>query len=212
MLKEEAAEQRADRRADRGDRAPDADRDRPLAPVRKDLAEDRERRGHDHRAADAEQRPREDQDQRVVGEGRETGGDAEEAVAEKEDPSAADPVAERAEEDQQRGAGEGVDVDDPEQRYRAGLEVLGDGGHRHVQHCRVDRDQQQARTEDDEDDPAVCTGPGRPTAQRSGGRGRPGHVRTSQMFPRGRRAHGVGTPRDLGRRGAVISGPRNEGE
>ncbi len=194
VLEQEAAEQGPDRRAHRGDRAPDAYRERPLTPVGKDLAEDRQRRGHDHRAADAEQRPRHDQHLGGVGEGGHRAGDAEEGVAEEQDPSAADSVAERAEEDQQRGADQGVDVDDPEQLYRAGPEVLGDGGHRHVQHGGVEGDEEQAHAQDDKDDPAVGTGPGRPTAQPCCGRGRPGHVRTSQMFPHVRRDHGWGLP------------------
>lgn len=192
VLQQEAAQQRPDRRAHRGHGAPDADRERPLAPVRKDLAQDRQGRGHDHRAAHAEQRPRRDQHLGVVRQGRHTGGHAEQRVPEEQDPSAADAVAQRAEQDQQRGADERVDVDDPEQLDPAGPQVLGDGGDRHVQHGGVDGDQQQADAEDDENRPAVGTGPGRPTAQRSGSRGRPGHVRTSQMFPRDRRAHGVG--------------------
>ena len=57
--------------------------------------------------------------------------------------------------------------------------TLGDGGHRYVEHGGVDGDQQQADAQNDENDPAVGTGPGLPTASRSG-RGRPGHVRTSR--------------------------------
>ncbi|MEI5099754.1 hypothetical protein RB200_15730 [Streptomyces sp. PmtG] len=67
-----------------------------------------------------------------------------------------------------------------QQLDRAGLEVLGDGGHGHVQDGGVDGDEQQADAEDDEYDPAVGAGAGVPTAGWSGGRGRPGHVRTSQ--------------------------------
>ncbi len=141
-------------------------------------------------------------------EGRQAGGDAEQRVPEQQDPSAADPVAQRAEQDQQRGADQRVDVDDPEQFDRAGPQVLGDGGDRHVQHGGVDGDEQQADAEDDEDHPAVGTGPGRPTAQRSGGRGRPGHVRTSQMFPRDRRAHGVGDAPATRPERSGVSGPR----
>ncbi len=209
MLEQEAAEQRSDRRAHRRHGTPDADGQRPLPPVGEDLPQDRQRRRHDHGAADAEQRAGRDQHLGVVGQGRERGGDAEERVAEQQDPSAAHPVAQRAEEDQQRGADERVDVDDPEQFDGAGPEVLGDGGDRHVQHGRVEGDEQQADAEDDQDHPAVGTGPGRPTARRGGGRGRPGHVRTSKMFPRVRRAAGWGLPLRLGRSGAGGSGPCN---
>ena len=76
-----------------------------------------------------------------------------------------DLVAERAEQDQQRGADQRIGVDDPEQVYRAGPQVLGDGGHRHVQHGRVDADQEQADAQHHQDDPAVGTGPGRPPAR-----------------------------------------------
>ncbi len=208
VLQQEPAEQRPDRRADRGHGAPDADGQRPLPPVGEDLPQDRQRGRHDHRAADAEQRTGQDQHVGVVGEGRERGGDPEEGVAEEQDPSAAHPVAQRAEEDQQRGADERVDIDDPEQFDRAGPEVLGDGGDRHVQHGGVDGDEQQADAEDDQDHPAVGTGPGRPTAQRGGSRGRPGHVRTSKMFPRVRRAAGWGLPAARPERSGV-SGPRD---
>ncbi len=195
VLQQEAAEQRSDRGAHGGDGAPDADGERPLTAVGEDLAQDRQRGRHDHRAADAEQRPRHDQQVRVVREGRHGRGHAEQGVAEEEDASAPDAVAQRAEQDQQRGTDQRIGVDDPEQFDRTGLEVLGDGGDGHVQHGGVDGDQQQADAEDDEHHPPVGTGPGRPTAQR-GGRGRPGHVRTSQKFPRGTAgSRGGGLPR-----------------
>ena len=66
---EQAADRAVRRGARGGDRAPDAERDGPLAPVGEHLPDDRERGRHDHRAADAEQRPGQDQRQRGGGEG-----------------------------------------------------------------------------------------------------------------------------------------------
>ncbi len=56
VLDQEAADDRPGGGADRGDRGPDPDGERPLPAVGEDLTHDRQCGGHDHRAADAEQR------------------------------------------------------------------------------------------------------------------------------------------------------------
>ncbi len=187
-LEQEPAQQRTDRRADGRDGAPDADGQRALPPVGEDLAEHRQGGGHDHRAADTEQRPCRDEHLGAVRAGGDARGDAEKGVAQQQDPSASHPVAQGAEEDQQRGADEGIDVDGPQQLGGGGPEVLGDRGHRDVEHGGVHRDEQQTDAEDDEDDPAVGAGPGRPAGAvpcgLRAGHGRPGHVRTSQNCSR----------------------------
>ncbi|RPK78911.1 hypothetical protein EES46_33345 [Streptomyces sp. ADI98-10] len=178
VLDEEAADDRSGGGADRGDRGPHADGERPLPAVGEDLAQDRQRGGHDHRAADAEEGAGRDQDGGCVGRGGERGGDAEQRVAEEQYASSADPVTQRAEEDEQRGADEGVGVDDPEEGRAARAQVLGDGRNRDVQHGRVEGDDQETEAEDHEDDPAVGVVGG--FAQPDPGRGRPGHLRTSR--------------------------------
>ncbi|SQA22366.1 Uncharacterised protein [Streptomyces griseus] len=178
VLDQEAADDRPGGGSDRGDRGPHADGERPLPAVGEDLAQDRQRGGHDHRAADTEQGPGRDEDGRGVGGRGERGGDAEQRVPEQEHPASADPVTQCAEEDEQRGADEGVGVDDPQEGRAAGAQILGDGRNGDVEHGRVECDHQETEAEDHEDDPAVGAVGG--LAQPDPGRGRPGHLRTSR--------------------------------
>ncbi len=182
VLDEEAAEDRSDGCADGGHRAPHADGDRPLAPVGEDLAQDRQRGRHDHRAADAEQGAGDHQRLRVGGQRGGGRGRAEQAVPQQEDAPAAHPVAERAEEDEQGRRDQRIDVHDPQQFHRPGTQVLGDRRHRHVQDGGVQRDEQQADAEHDQYGPAVGAAssmPGNTRRPLAAGRGRPGHSRTS---------------------------------
>ncbi|MDQ0983669.1 hypothetical protein QFZ71_000952 [Streptomyces sp. V2I9] len=130
------------------------------------------------------------------------GGRAEQRVAQEQHASPADPVTEGAEEDEERGADEGVGVDDPQEGGAARAEVLGEGGDGDVEHGRVERDDQETEAEDHEDDPAVGAVGG--LAQPSRGRGRPGHLRTSRWFL------ALGGP--AATRGARPSGPASTGE
>ncbi|CAM5347864.1 hypothetical protein SALBM311S_01780 [Streptomyces alboniger] len=148
----------------------------------------------------------------VSREGGHGGGDAEQAVSEgsriRLRPTRS---AECAEEDQQRGADERVDVDDPEQFDRAGPEVLGDGGHRHVQH-RSRRGRPGAGSRRGRR--GRPSGWRRPRPPDGAAQRRPWSSRTCTYLPRC--SHGVrrgssgGYSRDLGRREAVVSGPRSE--
>lgn len=179
MLDEEAAEDGPGGGADRGDGCPDADGGGTLPPVGKDRPEDGERGGHDHGAADTEEHPGPDEDRGFGGERGDRRGDAEERVPEEEDSAPSDPVAESAEEDEERGTDQGVGVDDPEQRGGAGAQVLGERGDRDMKDGRVEGDDEKADAEDDENDPAVGSAAGGGRRSRWG-RVRPRHVRTSQ--------------------------------
>ncbi len=173
VLQQHASDQRAYRGADGRDRAPDADGQGPFTPVGEHLAQDRESGRHDHRAADAQQAPGQDEHRGSGRPGGERGGQAEAGVADQQHPPAPDAVAEGAEEDEQRGAGQRVDVDDPQQFHAARPQVLGHGGDGDVQHGGVDGDEEQTGAEHDEYRPAAAVLSG------NSGRGRPGHQRTS---------------------------------
>ncbi|ESU47490.1 Fe2+ transport system protein B [Streptomyces sp. HCCB10043] len=178
VLDQEAADDRPGGGADRGDRGPHPDGERPLPPVGEDLAQDRQRGGHDHRAADTEKGAGRYQDAGAVGRRGEHRGRAEQRVTDQEHAPSADPVTQRAEENEQRGADEGVGVDDPQEGRAARAQILGEGRNRDMEHGRVECDDEKTEAEDHEDDPAVGVVGG--FAQPDSGRGRPGHLRTSR--------------------------------
>ena len=67
VLEQQPAGHRTDRHAEPGEAGPHGDRPAPLAGVTEDVGEDRQRRRHDQRPADAHERPAEDQLRRRVG-------------------------------------------------------------------------------------------------------------------------------------------------
>ena len=106
-------------------------------------AHQRHRRGHQRRAADAEDRAGGDQRLGAVRVGRDQGGGAEGGGAEQQEPAAADAVAQRAHRHQQAGQDEAVDVEDPQLLGAARLQVGADRRDREVEDGHVHRDQQQ---------------------------------------------------------------------
>ena len=66
VLEQQAAGDRADGHAEAGEPGPDGDRPAPLAGVAEDVGEDRQRRRHDQRPADAHEGPAGDQLRRSV--------------------------------------------------------------------------------------------------------------------------------------------------
>ncbi len=103
MLQQRAADDRAQRRARREARGPDGDREPARGRVDEDVADQRQRRRHQHRAEDAERRARGDQVGRTRREGRGGRDDREARGADEQQAAPAEPVTEAAHGDQQRG-------------------------------------------------------------------------------------------------------------
>ena len=136
---------------------PDADGLAPLARV-EDVGDDRQRRRHDRRAADAHQRPGPDQLAGRLGVRRQPATPGRTATRPmQQDPPAAEPVAEHAEGEQQPGEDQRVRVDGPLEFALAGAEPVhrvGDGPQRDVEDGVVEHDDEQADDEHAEDRPA----------------------------------------------------------
>ena len=112
VLDQEAARDRADGDAEAGDAGPHADRLGAFTGG-KDGGDDRQRRGHDERAADAHEGAGGDQHLRRGRERGETRAEAEDGQADGEAAFAAEAVAEGAGGEEQAGEDEHVRVDDP---------------------------------------------------------------------------------------------------
>ena len=114
-LEQQAADERPEADADARGRRPDPDRLGALL-AREDVHDDRERRGHDHRAADAHRGAQHDQLAGALRERGEHARDAEEDEPGLQRALAPEAVAERAHRQQDAGEGQQVGVDDPLQR------------------------------------------------------------------------------------------------
>ena len=123
--------------------------------AREDVGQDRQRRGHDERAADAHQRPGGDQHVGGGGDGGQGRAGAEHQQAEGQRPAAAEAVAERAGGEQQAGEDEHVGVDDPLQRGGGGGEIALERRQRDVEDRVVEADHDQRDAEDGERPPAA---------------------------------------------------------
>ena len=111
-LEQGARQQQPDHGATAGDAGPRAHGPRPL--LRREAGrDDRQRRRHHERGADACDRPVGDQHAGVGGERRERVGDTEHQHPGDEHPTPAEPVAERAGRQEQTGEDDGVPVDEP---------------------------------------------------------------------------------------------------
>ena len=136
-LDEPSAEERADGARDPAEARPGAHRRRAVGPVERG-GDEGEAPGCEQRAADALQRPRRDQD---LGGGGQAAGERrqrEPRHADEEDPLAAEVVAERATEQDQRRQRQRVGVDRPLQIAEPGVEVVPDARQRHVDDRAVD--------------------------------------------------------------------------
>ena len=140
--------------------AHDADRLRALVGG-EDGGDDRQRRGHDERAADAHEGAGGDQHLRRGGERGQAGAEAEDGEADREAALAAEAVAERAGGEQQAGEDEHVGVDDPLQLGAGAPRSLLERGERDVEDGVVEPDHEQRRGEDDEHPPAPGIGDAR---------------------------------------------------
>ena len=155
MPEEQAAGDRAGCDGEARGGRPHRDRLGPLAPVAEDGRDDRERRRHDQRAADAHQRAGSDQLAGRAGERRECGAGAEDdqSCAEREPPAEA--VGEAAGGEQQAGEDEHVRVDDPLELARGRVQRALEGRQRDVEDRVVERDHEQTETEHRESPPAA---------------------------------------------------------
>ena len=122
---------------DAAEARPGADRPGPVAGPEAGL-DDRQAAGGQQRAADPLQQPRADQQLDARRDRAEQRGDGEEADAEDEDAPPPVAVAERAAEQDQRGEGQQVAVEDPLQGAGAGVEVAADVRQRDVDHGAVE--------------------------------------------------------------------------
>ena len=137
-------------------RRPHADRERALARVLEEPADQGQRRRRDHRARQSEQRAGRDQQ---PGAGRERGQDGEAGErrgADHQHAARADAVAERAHRDQRARDHEPVDVDDPQQLRAARLEVGADRRQREIEHVEVHRVDQAGERDHGEAEPVAA--------------------------------------------------------
>ena len=132
MLEQRTTHDTTHRDTDAGETGPDCDRPRPLL-GREHVGQDRQRRRHHEGRTDAHHRVCADHRTRRARQRREQRRRTEhdQAAVEREPSSVA--VTERTCGQQQAGEHQGVGVDDPLQATRPRVEVLGQGGQRHVE-------------------------------------------------------------------------------
>jgi hypothetical protein len=156
VVEQHAADGGAERDAEAGRCRPQADRRGPLARVGEDADEQRERRRHDQRRAGAHRGAGEDEPADVAGVGRAGRRDREDGEAAEQHPPAAEPVAERAGQQQQPREHERVRVDDPLQLADVRVQVERERRQRDVDDRVVDHDDEQAQAEHRERRPALA--------------------------------------------------------
>ncbi len=155
-----AADHAAHRHADTGEAGPDRDRPRPLV-GREHVGQDRQRRRHHERGADAHHRTGPDHRARRARHHREQRRRTEhdQPAVEREPSTVA--VTQAAGGEQQAGEHEAVGVDDPLQRARAGVEVAGQRRQRHVEAGVRHHDHHEADAQHAEGPPAALVVAGR---------------------------------------------------
>jgi hypothetical protein len=158
--------QRADRAAGREAGDPDADGGGALPGVGEHAEDQRQRGRRQGRPGDPQQRAGGDQHPGAGRQGGEHGDDPEGGGAAKQQPAAADAVAEGAHGDQEPRDHEPVDVGDPQQLGAAGPQVGADGRDGQVQHGQVHRVQQAGQREHRQPGPLPPPGPQASPGQR----------------------------------------------
>jgi hypothetical protein len=118
----------------------------------------RQRTGGEQRAADALQRPRADEHADVGGQAAQRRGQREPDHPDHEHAAPAEPVAERAAEQDQPGQGERVGGDRPLQAGQGGVQALADGGQGHVDHGAVQHRHAGPEHGSGEHPPPPCAG------------------------------------------------------
>ncbi len=158
LLQQRARDQGAGGDAEARGGGPDGDGLGPFG-AREGRGEQRERGRHDEGRPDAHQRARRDDRVRAVGQRSGDGGHAEDHEAEHERATAAVLVADRAEQQHQRGVRDGVAVDDPLEVGTAQVQVDGHVGGGHRQGGVRHDDDQQAEAEHPQRCPALSVRP-----------------------------------------------------
>jgi hypothetical protein len=164
-LDNSAADERAERDAEAGDAAPDADGQRAESVLhRSDQQGQRER--HDRGGAEALKRAADDEHPRLVAEGGEDRGNREDDDADDEDGATAEAVAESRRHEDEAGEAEREGVDEPLQLLDRRAEVEADRGQRVGHHQVVEGGHEHGQGGGDDRQPD-----GHPTGERGGGRG-----------------------------------------
>ena len=127
MFQQRAADQRRDRRAARGHRAPQADRQGALPVVGEGQLNDRQGRGHHHRRTDRKQGAGGDQQHRRGRVGCDQRGHAKRCEAKDEHALVTDAIAQRATAGQEARHHQRIGVHDPELLRSAGAQLAGQG-------------------------------------------------------------------------------------
>jgi hypothetical protein len=150
VVDHERRDEQAEDATGTGEAGPDADRPGPVL-LGEGGGDDRQGDRHDHGGTDAGDHPGDEQHLHRRGDGGGHVGGGEHGEARQQDVLAAPPVADGADRQEQRGQGDGVAVDDPQQLALGGTEVegevlLGDvetrhrGDDRHERHDHRDED------------------------------------------------------------------------
>jgi hypothetical protein len=113
---------------------------------------------HDQRGADAHHGTQGDEGGRVADHGGRGGGGAEHEQPDEQDLAPTEPVADRAERQEQGGERDRVRVDDPLQLGLVGVGVAGDVGQGDIQTADGRDDHHEREPDDDQDEAAVSGG------------------------------------------------------
>ena len=156
VLREDAAEEHADRRAGAGDPAEDAERLVPLRALREGDGRDREDRRREDRSRSTLQQTEDDQLRRRGRKPAQQGERRERGQADHEHAPATEDVAQAAAEQNQAAVGQGVPADDPLQAgRRREVQILLDRRQRHVHDRHVEDDHQEGDPQDRQRLPAL---------------------------------------------------------
>ena len=153
-VREDPAEEHADRAAAGGDEAEDAHRLRALGGLGEERHDQRERDRGDDRASDALHRPRADERRLRAREAARERRGGEERDPGEEQPPVAEQVAEPAAEQQEAAERQQVGVHDPGERRLREAEVLADRRQRDADDRHVEHDHQVAEADDQKCEPA----------------------------------------------------------
>ena len=170
VLDQQAAEGRPDQRADARPRGPQSDRAAALRAERR--AEQRQAVRREQRSEHALEHPSGDEERRVRRDAAQRRSDREAGDPDGEERPAAEPIAQRAGHDVERGDGQRVGEHDPLLGRKAGVELAADRGQRDVHDAAVDEGDRRPDDGRDQREPA-------PIGDEPGRRGRPAVPRSS---------------------------------
>ncbi len=154
VFQQHAAEQRAEHHAQRGDRAPASDGGAALLGG-EDVDQDRQGARHEERSADAHQSAGGDDLPRLLREGAERGGDAEDGQAHQQHLLAPEAVREAAGGEQDTGQHQGVRVHEPLEFLGPGPQFTAHRRQRDVEHRGVDRHHEHGQAQHRQNRPAA---------------------------------------------------------